>query len=220
MFRSLGCLILISVCLITAGNANAGAIKNDDFEIWTELKYSHPFGKSPWTLHWATENRWGNDVSDYITFNTTLGFDYKFKKWLKAGFFYRFEKVISSPPENRIFPQVELSHRMGPFDLSTRQRFEVRIFPDETRFRYRPRFKIALPIKGKPVAYAPFVSDEFMVESGRGLNQNRMAFGNSFIFQDGHISFDLYYMLRRDKAKDTSEWTNRHILGTSLAFKY
>ena len=209
------CGILAALSLSLAASAHA----QSDFQLWTELKYAHPFGKSPWTLHWATENRWGDDASNHILFNTTLGFDYRVFKWFKPGFFYRFEKSEGKPRENRIFPQAEFIGRLGPVEGSTRQRFEIRFFPDETRFRYRSRFKVAFPIKSKPVSFSPYISEELLVEpSNGGFNQNRFAAGNAFGFLDGKITFDLYYMLRMDQADP--DWTKRHILGTSLALKF
>lgn len=190
-----------------------------DFQLWTELKLAHPFGKSPWTLHWATENRFGEDASKYITFNTTLGFDYKAFKWLKGGLFYRYEKNRGKAGENRIFPQADLTTMFGHVELSTRQRFEIRLFPDDTRFRYRTRFKVGVPVAASPLSYKPYVSEELFVEPGHGgLNQTRFIVGNTFGFRKDKITFDLYYLLRRDE-NNPNPWTNRHVLGTSLAFK-
>lgn len=220
MRRGLGILLGI-ILLWTASVAGA---KENDFQLWTELKISHAFGKSPWTLYWATENRFKNNVSDYLLFNTTLGFDYKILKWLKGGFFYRFEKQVGKDYENRIFPQFELSKQFGAVELSNRQRFEIRFFPDDTVFRYRTRFRIAFPIKTEPVSFKPFISEEIFVEPGKGdFNQNRVAAGNTFGFHKDKITFDLYYLLRSSAEKDTptgKNWTQAHVLGTSLGFKF
>lgn len=220
MKRRLGIGLALIFSLVSF---SAGA-KENDFQLWTELKISHSFGKSPWTLIWATENRFNNNASNYFLFNTTLGFDYKILKWLKAGFFYRFEKQEGKPRENRIFPQFELAKEFGPVELSTRQRFEIRFFPDDTVFRYRSRFRIAFPIKTSPVSFKPFISEELFFEPDNGgYNQNRVAAGNTFGFHKDKITFDLYYMLRLSAEADTptgKNWTNAHILGTSLGLKF
>ncbi|MFO1463467.1 MAG: DUF2490 domain-containing protein [bacterium] len=223
MKRGLGILFGL-ILLLTAAGLSA---KENDFQLWTELKVSHTFGTSPWTLHWATENRFDQNVSNYLTFNTTLGFDYKILKWLKGGFFYRFEKTDGKPRENRIFPQFDLAHVFGITELSTRQRFEVRIFPNDTRFRYRSRFRFAWPIKTEPVSFKPFVSDELFFEPGHGgFDQNRFQVGNDFGFLKDKITFTLYYMLKSTEAAGTAgtpggtNWTQAHVLGTSLGFKF
>ena len=220
MRRGLG--ILLGVILFWT--ASVALAKENDFQLWTELKISYGFGKSPWTLHWATENRFRNNASDYFLFNTTLGFDYKILKWLKGGFFYRFEKQEGKARENRIFPQFELAKQFGPVELSNRQRFEIRFFPDDTIFRYRTRFRIAFPIKTEPVSFKPYISEEIFVEPGHGdFDQNRVIAGNSFGFNHDKITFDLYYLLRSSADKDTPtgrNWTQAHVLGTSLGFKF
>lgn len=220
MRRYLG-LILGIVLLWSSSTARA---KDNDFQLWTELKISHAFGSSPWTLYWATENRFNNDVSAYMTFNTTLGFDYKILKWLRGGFFVRYEKVSGKDGEVRIFPQFELAKQFGAVELSTRQRFEVRFFPDDTIFRYRSRYRIAFPVKAKPVSFKPYISEEIFVEPGKGdFDQSRFSVGNAFGFLHDKIVFDLYYMLRLSAQADTPagrDWIQSHILGTSLGFKF
>lgn len=223
MKRKVG--ILVTCLLLLAGNLAFG--KENDFQLWTELKISHSFGKSPWTLYWATENRFDNDVTNYQTFNTTIGFDYKILKWLRAGFFYRFEKAEGKPRENRIFPQFEVAKVLGPVELSTRQRFEIRFFPDQTKFRYRSRYRIGFPIKASTVSFKPYVSDELFFEPGfGGFDQNRFAVGNAFGFMKDKITFDLYYMLKSTEQSGTAgtpsgtNWTQAHVLGTSLGFKF
>lgn len=207
--------LIVALAVVFSGPARAGS----DFQLWTELKYAHPFGHSPWTLYWATENRFADNASNYYTFNTTLGFDYRIFKWFRTGLFYRFEKNDGKPRENRVFPQLDFVGRLGPVEGSNRQRFEIRIFPDDTRFRYRSRFKVAFPIKTKPVSFSPYISEEIFVEpSNGGFNQNRFAAGNAFGFLEGKIVFDLYYMLRMDQADPS--WDKKHILGTSLALKF
>lgn len=201
----------------------APILRADDFQLWTELKYAHPFKGSGFTLRWATENRIKNDVSNYFLFNTTLGFDYQFKKWLRAGFYYRFQWEEAKPEENRLFPQVEFFWKAGPIFFEDRNRFEFRIFTDDTfRFRYRNRFKFGHEFKAKPVSFTPYISEEIMLETDRtNPSQNRLSAGNVFGFVDGHITFDLFWMMRSDRNQGgASGWTNAQILGTSLGFKY
>ena len=209
-----GLLAALSLCLAASSEA-----ANNDFQLWTELKYAHPFGKSPWTLLWATENRFADNASRYDLFNTTVGFDYRVFKWFKPAFFYRAEKPDGKPWENRLIPQVEFIGRLGVAEFINRQRFEVRFFPDETRFRYRSRFRMGFPIKSKPVSFTPYIQDEIFYEpTNGGFNRNRLDGGNSFGFLGGKITFDLFYRLQLDQA--SPDWTKRHILGTSLGFKY
>jgi len=223
MKRGLG---ILCACVLLLAASVLGA-KENDFQLWTELKVSHPFGNSPWTLIWATESRFDHNVTNYFTFNTTIGFDYKVFKWFRPGFFYRIEKVDGKPRENLLIPQFEMAQAFGPVELSTRQGFEIRIFPNETKFRYRPRYRIAFPIKSSPVSFKPYISEELFFEPGHGgFDQNRFQVGNAFGFMKDKITFDLYYMLQSTEvfgAAITSpgnNWTQGHVLGTSLGLKF
>ncbi len=197
--------------------------KNNDFQLWTELKYTHPFKGSKFSLKWAEENRFENNASRFFLFNTTIGFDYQAFKWFRVGFYYRFEKHRGENSENRIFPQVEFLAHLGPFFLEDRNRFENRIFSDGNyRFRYRNRLKLSHTFKTSPVSFTPFASDEIMFETEKPhpFVQNRFTVGNTFGFCKDRMTFDLYYLLRRDRNQDKPGWESKNILGTSLGFKY
>ena len=203
-----------------------GFARGDDFQLWTELKYQHAFKGTPFEIQWSTENRFRNDATDYFLFNTTTTFFYKPFSWLSSGFGYRFEmqepaKGGEFRKENRLRPQFEVDLPLGPLHIKNRNMFEFRFFSDpyDFRFRYRSRFRIERPFKTSPVSFTPYVSEEFFVETGRGLNQNRIIAGNSFGFFKNHVSFDLYYLLRRDK-ETSGGWSTANVLGTSLGFKY
>lgn len=209
-------ILLVSCPLV--GSSSLWA-KDNDFQFWTELKYNHKLKDSKFSLHWAMENRFQNDASDYFLFNTTLGFYYQIIKYIKMGMFYRVEKKEDSDWENRVMPQIEFSANLGPVKLSDRNRFEFRFFPDDFRFRYRNEAKVAHKIKTEPVSFTPYVSDEVFFETEKGgFNENRLKIGNAFGFLKDRLDFDLYYLLQR---KDSNGiWSTNHILGTSLSVNY
>jgi hypothetical protein len=193
-----------------------------DFQLWTEVGYTHIFPDKKLRLRWAEENRFYNDVTQYGLFNTTLGFDYRVFKWFRPGYFQRIEKKIGSPTELRFMPQAEFIVPLGPIQFEDRNRFELRLFTDgDVRFRYRNRLKFSHTFKTSPVSFTPYVSEEIFVETERtNPSQNRVIVGNSFGFCKDHITFDLYYLLRSDKNNGEPGWTNINVLGTSLGFKY
>jgi len=215
-------LLFLVVCLFLAGDKESRA-EDGDFMLWTELKYTHPFGESPWSLIWSTENRFDQDASHYMLFNTTLGFEYEVLKWFDAGFLFRVEKEISKPTELRPIPYATFSTKWGPVKFALRNRFEVRIFPstDQYRFRYRARVKIGPKFKTQHASFNPFIFNEFFLETSKspgGFNQNRAAVGNTFGFKKDKIKFTLYYLIRQDHKNEG--WILRHVLGTGLAFTY
>lgn len=215
--KLLGGLFLFGCVLVLPGMGRA-----DDFQLWTEVKFAHTFPDKKFTLRWASESRFFNDVTSYGLFNTTLGFDYRVFKWLRPGYFQRIEKKIGSPTEFRLMPQVEFFAPLGPIQFEDRNRFEVRLFTDgDVRFRYRNRLKFSHTFKTSPVSFTPYISDEILIETEKSNpSQNRAIAGNTFGFHQEHITFDLYYMFKSDKNNGAPGWTNMHVLGTSLSLKY
>lgn len=192
----------------------------DDFQLWTELKVKHDFKPSKFTLVWSTDNRFRDGGTEYFKFNTTIGFYYKFLKWLKFGPFYRFQKEKGKDVENRIMPQLVLTGIFGPIKIAGRNRFEFRIFPDDFRYRNRTRIKISHKFKTKPVSFNLFMFDEIFIETGgRGFNENRLRVGNGFGFQKDHVVFSLFYQMRRKKSS-SGVWGTNHVLGTYLTLNY
>lgn len=210
-------LLFLGLCLWPLQSQAAG-----DFQVWTELKYSHTFPDKKFTIRWAEENRFFNDATKYGLFNTTLGFDYRVLKWLRPGYFQRIEKEIGKPTEIRFMPQVEFFASMGPIQFEDRNRFEIRLFTNgDFRFRYRNRVRFSHTFSTSPVSFTPYTSDEIFLETERNNpSQNRFIVGNSFGFLKDHISFDLYYMLQSRRNADTPGWIQNQVLGTSLGFKY
>lgn len=191
----------------------------EDFQLWTQLSISKAFSPSKFTLDWATENRFDMDASRYHLFNTTLGFHYDVFPWFSIGPYYRYEKKRGKPGENRFFPQLVFKAKTKPVEIKNRQRFEVRFFPDETRFRYRNLTQFAHKVKTRPVSFKPFVQDEFFYEpQNGGINENRLDAGNAFGFLKDFLNFTLYY--RWQHKQDGASWVENHILGTSLGLHF
>jgi len=208
------------VVLVTGVSSLPSPGAADDFQLWTELQVRHDFKPSKFTLLWSTDNRFKNNGTDHFTFNTTIGFYYKFLKWLKFGPFYRFEKKEGDDAENRIMPELVLRGKFGPITIAGRNRFEFRIFPDDFRYRNRTRVKISHKFKKKPVSFTLFMFDEIFIETdGRGFNENRLAAGNGFGFLKDHVVFSLFYQMQRKKSS-SGVWSTNHILGTYLTLNY
>lgn len=192
--------------------------QDNDFMLWTELKFAHPFKGSPFTLIWATESRFNQNVTRYMVFNTTLGFSAKVTKWFTPYFLIRYEKESGKHWELRLMPQFVVAGKLGPVKFADRNRFEIRTFPGEdVKFRYRNRIKIGPKFKAKKVSISPWISNEIFIQSTGGFNQDRLASGFTFGFDEDRFKWTLYYLLRLDN-KDG--WIRRHVLGISMAFKY
>jgi hypothetical protein len=211
--------ILLLLVVIIFGSRG---LRANDFQLWTEFRISHTFPDKKLSIRWAEENRFYNDATTYGLFNTTLGFDYLVWKWFRPGFYYRVEKRIGNPTENRLMPQFEFLTKLGPIFIEDRNRFEIRIFTQgDVRYRYRNRFRFGHTFKNSPVSFTPYASDEIFVETERtNPNQNRAIVGNEFGFHHDKITLALYYMLRSDKNQGAPGWTQTQVLGTSLGFKF
>ena len=118
------------------------AQSEEGFDFWTEFQINHQVGKSPWTVIWATENRFDQNGTHHYLFNTTAGFRYRLKNWFSPGFRYRVEKSQNTPWENRPTPEGLFSAEWGPLRIANRHLFENRIFPHDYRFRYRFRLTV------------------------------------------------------------------------------
>lgn len=209
-------LYFVLICCIFSIPRNA---RSDDFQIWTEVKFSKKFKPSKFTLLWAMENRVKNDATQYFLFNTTIGFSYAFFKWFQIAPQYRFEKKVGSDGENRPLLDIVFQTPWQPIQVKNRQRFEFRIFPDMERFRYRNRTTLFHKFKDEKVTYSPYIQDEFFLETNNGgFNENRLDVGNTFGFFKDRIKFALYYRWQRKLSSGV--WANNYILGTILGFHY
>lgn len=211
------CILILGLLLLPSWRVQAG-----DFQLWTELKYSHTFPDKKFTLRWAEENRFYNDASKYGLFNTTLGFDYRVLKWLRPGYLQRVQKELGDPTEIRFIPQLEFLVPLGPIQFEDRNRFELRLFTNgDFRFRYRNRVRFSHTFNTSPISFTPFVSNDIFIETERtNPVQNRFVVGNGFGFAKEHIIFELYYMLQSRREQNGPGWIQNQILGTSLGFKY
>lgn len=203
---------------------------SSEFQLWTELKYIHPFKDSRFSLVWAIEDRFRRKEIDLFFFNTTLGFQYQAYHWLSTGFAYRYQTAERNEEddfsdEQRLMPQAELKTTLGKLELQNRNIFEVRILPhqvsDSIRFRYRSRIRLSKKIPFQKWSVTPYASEEIFIEpQTNNFNQNRMIVGNSFGFLKDKVSFDLYYIYRTDLIPENGGVLRIQGVGTSLGFRY
>ncbi len=200
-------------------------------QLWNELRYTHPFSHSNFELTWATENRWDEGMSHFYLFNTSIGFAYKPKRWLSAGFFYLYEKSAKNilndfNDEQRFNPVMELTLPLGSSDLRWRNLIELRYLPDDGvsgdfRVRIRERLRWQMKFVVGSYSFTPYVSNEVFIEPEFGnVNQDRFIVGNSFGFLKGKINFDLYYISLAAMNTTSKAWSRLDVLGTSLGFRY
>lgn len=223
MFKRLILSILFILLLTSPLNA-AGT------QLWNELRYTHPFKGSNFELFWASENRWDEGMSHFYLFNTSIGFAYRPRKWLSAGFFFLYERSTKNiindfNDEERFNPFVELTLPLGASDLRFRNLFELRYLPDDGvsgdfRFRYRGRLRWQRKFVVGVYSFTPYVSNEVFVEpETNNFNQDRLIVGNSFGFLQGKLSFDVYYMSLATRSS-ANVWQRVDALGTNLGVRY
>jgi len=193
----------------------------DDFMLWTELKIKYQIKPSKFVFVWGTESRFDDGASEYMLFNTTVGFYYKVAKWFQTGLYYRLEKELGKNTENRVFPQGTFKVKAGPVKFAFRNRFEIRMFTSgETRFRYRLRIKFGPKFKVATITLNPFVFNEFFFEtkkSNDGFNQDRLGTGLTIGFLKGLVKYTPYFMVRFDQ-KDP--WIHRYVFGNKVELTF
>ncbi len=193
----------------------------EGFDFWTEFQTSYRVGKSPWTVVWATENRFDQNGTHYYLFNTTAGFHYRLTEWFRPGFRYRVEKAQDQPWENRPTPEAIFLSDWGPLKIANRHLFENRIFPHDYRFRYRMRITVGPFFEHWGVTFYPFVANEIFVETraqNGGFNQNRVFLGHTLGLHRERYRWTLYYMLL--KQKGTGGWEDKDVLGTIFSVNF
>ncbi len=213
-----GARALISVLVLWFALIPSPA-RTSDFQLWTTLSYSIKVPESKFTLMGTIDNRFNQDVTNYLIFINTVGFHYRLFDWFSLGPLYRVQRAPGSPWENRVISEMVFTAPFKAIHLSNRNRFTARFLSNDVRFLYRNMTTLAHRFATRPVSFQPFIQDEFFVEpQNMGFNQNRVTVGNAFGFLDDHIQFSLYYRLQ--SVKQRNGWIQNQILGTTLGFNY
>ncbi|HKJ79070.1 MAG TPA: DUF2490 domain-containing protein, partial [Prolixibacteraceae bacterium] len=120
--------------------------------------------------------------------------------------------------ENRAMLVGNLFHDSDQIEWSFSNRFEYRIFDQETNhFRHKQKFTVQFPVL-TPGNFRFFVAEEtFEKFTSDNLHIARIYAGFQ-AFELEHLQMKLYYILEKYKAAKT--WNTRDILGLNLSYEW
>jgi hypothetical protein len=218
-FASLAAAGLISLLC-----SNVLGFDDDDFQYWTSAGASVKINKD-FKAEFTEELRFGNKAGNLYYQNSDLGLVYSgFADWLDIGLNYGliFEKDDKTDRwhrENRPHVNLTFKWKMWDLSLSDRNRFEYRDRENaKDLWRYRNKFTIKTPWKLTAWQLQPYVADEIFINlDDEHFNRNRFYTGITKQLGE-KLNLDIYYMLQA--SRKGSDYTDYHVLGTALKFKF
>ncbi len=206
--------------------ASAKLNGDGDFQYWDITSFEGRVNDR-WKASMDAEFRFGNDVSKLYYQEDILALNYKVNDWFEIGPGYLQAFQLSSKvgeendwiAEYRPIINATVKMKWQGWDLSSRSRFEYRIFEDSGNdvFRYRNRFTFKSPWKWTTFHINPYLADEIFVQDGIGFQTNRLYLGVG-IDLIAHVKGDLFYLWQiTDKAGD---WMDLNVFGTKLKFEF
>jgi hypothetical protein len=226
---------LIAVLALAFGTATISHAKDkldsflDDSQAWPALSLKL-VDKKPWSITTYIESRFADEenpqrlwlISERIGYaalsNLMLGANYTFLH-------YRVPAVAPVPgqSEEPWISQHRLEFEANPhwgnahIKVALRNRFEIRWTEgaDEENYRSRHRLEVTFPISKSGLIESVLISDEPFYDYSAGeFNENRfIPLGVNCRLAD-QVKLRIYFMERSVKAHN--EWTNTHVLGTTL----
>lgn len=223
MKRNLRFVLLAAVSVICLCG-NVSAYDDDDFQYWTSAGASVNINKE-FKVDFKEELRFGNKGGNMYFQCSELGVVYSgFADWLDIGLYNAliFEKDDKTDiwyRENRPSANLTFKWKMWNLSLSDRNRFEYRDRENGKRlWRYRNKFTIKIPWKFTPWQLQPYVADEIFINlDDEHFKCNRFYAGFTKQLAE-KINLDIYYMLQ--SSRKHSDYTDYHVLGTALKFKF
>jgi hypothetical protein len=217
-------VLLTTAGLMTLLCSTVFGFDNDDFQYWTTAGASVKINKD-WGAEFTEEFRLGNKGGNLYYQQSDIGFIYSgLADWIDIGLNYGlvFEKDDKTDRwhrENRPHVNLTFKWKMWNLSLSDRNRFEYRDRENaKDLWRYRNKFTIKTPWKLTAWKLKPYVADEIFINlDDEHFNRNRFYAGVSTPLEE-KLSLDVYYMLQ--SSRKGSDYTDYHVLGTALKFKF
>jgi len=215
---------LAAAGLITFLCSTVFGFDDDDFQYWSSAGASVNINKD-WKAVFTEELRFGNQGGNLYYQRSDLGFVYSgFADWIDIGLNYgliyeKDDKTDRWRRENRPHLNLTFKWKMWGLSLSDRNRFEYRDRENGKRlWRYRNKFTVKLPWKLTAWKLQPYVADEVFINlDDEHFNRNRFYAGVSTPLGE-KLSADIYYILQA--SRKGSDYTDYHVLGTALKFKF
>lgn len=189
-------------------------------EAWTSFEVRVPLNETtsfwPHTLKIANDFRYGANYPGIGQASMRVGPSWELNEALAVAAHVTSYVAQSRPEyfrqEYRAELEPTLRWRWGEVQGANRLRLEQRIFPTETRWRWRNRLQFTYQPKGWKAA--PFLSEEAYWENGV-YNQNRVNLGASWA-RGAHSKVSLSYVWR--SKVDGSAWNQTHALRFGYTF--
>lgn len=211
-----GCAIAVS--MVVAVSMIAVSAVAAEWQYRARLDVVGPVEKDL-SLRVLTEVRILNDLHTKNESHFDIGLDYRFRKWLAFGPYYRhvtYEKGEAWAVEHR--PHVDMTFKWGLAGLafSNRNRLEYRMIDGNDAFRYRTRLMLKMRISAVPWIQTYLSEEPYYAFSAGGINKNRIIAGFD-IGLPGTLSLGVNYVLDSAKREDT--WTNLNAIAAVLKYR-
>lgn len=214
-------LLVLGLSLTIIGDM---AWAQGDWQYWNAQNFKKTINEKV-DLRLSIFERFNKDMHDLFYGGFQIGPVFKINKYLDVypNFCYIQTKDSKGHfrPERRPTLDVNLKWKMNMFKFTHRSRLEYRFLKALSRWRYRDYIMAGIPFSVYKHSVMPYVSGEIFYEERKNeFNQYRVSSGVSInITKD--IVFDIYYVLRRDKASTSSgDWLDTNVLGTALTFNF
>jgi hypothetical protein len=169
-------------------------------------------------LAFEQELQFDDDGHHYHHADITLS--HKVVKWLSLGAGYRQIYELKEEEwklEKRPGLIASLSHKLGGFSISDKNKLEIRIREGkDTAWRYRSKLSLTPPLKVTDLKISPYLVDEIFIDED-GLSRNRLSAGVK-LSPMGQLECELFGMIQSDSKDD--EWANTSVLGTKVKAKF
>ncbi len=195
-----------------------------DWQYWNAQNFKKTINKKM-DLKLSIFERYNKDMHHIFYGGFQIGPVFKLNQYLDIYPSYCYIQNKDSAghfrPERRPTLDVNLKWKMNMLKFTHRSRLEYRFLKALSRWRYRDYLIAGIPFTVCKHSVMPYVSGEIFYEERKNeFNQKRFSSGVTMnITKD--IIFDIYYVLRRDKPKTSSDdWLDTNVLGTALTFNF
>ena len=212
--------LFLLLLLINVGTASA----DTDWQYWNALYLKKSLSEKI-DLKLTIYERFDRSMHHLFYAGFQIGPVFKINRYLEVSPSYCYIESKDSKghfrQEDRPTLDVNFKWKTGILKFTHRSRLEYRFLKALSRYRYRDLLIGGIPFTISKHAIMPYVSGEIFYEERKDeFDQYRLSSGVA-INLTKDIVFDIYYLLRSDKAStDLHNWTDLNVLGTSLTFNF
>ncbi len=216
-------MVRFFICLLTTGFLFVHEViagEAADSQYWHETVFKKSF-ENNLGVFLKAEQWLFDDMSRLALYNFAPGVFIRALPYLDLELNYRYQTLRETTTRNRehrieIVPI--LKYEWGVYQISLRNRLELRSVDGDSSLRLRERLKLKKNFDWLGMNFALFVSDEIFYDSNPDdFNQNRAKLGFSKSIWP-NINLDVYYMYFRQERKN--DWFTANVLGTYLSVSF